>query len=165
MRKYLLFFPVFILLATLIACSDDDDNTSSSLTFNGQSIKISDVEGELNPEGSWDMFTFWVNDAFFTHKSVYIQATIPYDVELVDGANITTDTSILMQWNDGDEYFMSNMGNYRSGKILIESMDTNKKVLTLAFNDYKCVSNLRNEAILSGTLVIPYKVIEYDTTE
>lgn len=162
MKKILFRLSTFLLLTLFIACSSDDDNNSSTLTVNGQSVKFFSVEGEYDPEGSFDYFTFWINDITSTSNSIYMQATIPYTVKLVSGVDITNDCSILMQWDGGSEYIM---GDYRSGKLTIENFDTKNKIATLKFDNYKCVSNLRNETILNGTLIIPYKVIEYGSAK
>lgn len=57
------------------ACSNDDDddiedggNTQSSLTVDGNSVEITDLEAEYED----GVFAFWVNDALSTDKRVYI---------------------------------------------------------------------------------------------
>ena len=130
MKKNLFMLFVVILTACVFAsCSKDDDDNSgaaSSLTMNGEAIKVKSIEGEYDPSTSFRAFTFWVNDA-----------------------------SVI---NSGDEYITDS--DFRSGNLVVQNIDTSKKVLTLEFKNLKYTNNLKKEVILNGTLTIPYKILE-----
>ena len=69
-------FAVILTACVFASCSKDDDDNSgaaSSLTMNGEAIKVKSIEGEYDPSTSFRAFTFWVNDASVINTGVYIQ--------------------------------------------------------------------------------------------
>lgn len=160
-----LFMLFVVLLTTCIftSCSkDDDDNNSgaaSSLTMNGEAIKVTSIEGQYDPSTSFRAFTFWVNDASVINTGVYIQGTLSTKLDnLATGDDITSKLGLLMEYNKGDEYITD--GDFRSGNLVIQSIDTSKKVLTLEFKNLRYLNNLKKEVVLNGTLIIPYTILE-----
>lgn len=104
-------------------------------------------------------FTFWVNDASVINTGVYIQGTLSTKLEnLSTGSDITSKLGLLMEYNSGDEYITD--GDFRSGNLVVQNIDTSKKVLTLEFKNLKYTNNLKKEVVLNGTLTIPYKILE-----
>ena len=152
-------FAVILTACVFASCSKDDDDNSgaaSSLTMNGEAIKVKSIEGEYDPSTSFRAFTFWVNDASVINTGVYIQGTLSTKLEnLSAGSDIT---SKLMEYNSGDEYITDS--DFRSGNLVVQNIDTSKKVLTLEFKNLKYTNNLKKEVILNGTLTIPYKILE-----
>lgn len=56
-------FAVILTACVFASCSKDDDDNSgaaSSLTMNGEAIKVKSIEGEYDPSTSFRAFTFWV---------------------------------------------------------------------------------------------------------
>lgn len=159
-----LFLLLVVLLTTsiLVACSKDEDeqNGSSSLTLNGVAIKINDLEGEYDPEGSWDRFTFWVNNAL---DKTYIQATISYDAKFIANEDITDKCDILINAGDDWANVVPDMPNtsYRSGKLIIVEFDYDKRKITLKFDSYKYISDHKNAMELNGTISMPFTIVKY----
>lgn len=155
-------FAVILTACVFASCSKDDDDNSgaaSSLTMNGEAIKVKSIEGEYDPSTSFRAFTFWVNDASVINTGVYIQGTLSTKLEnLSTGSDITSKLGLLMEYNSGDEYITD--GDFRSGNLVVQNIDTSKKVLTLEFKNLKYTNNLKKEVILNGTLTIPYKILE-----
>lgn len=161
MKKNLFMLLAVILSACMfVACSKDDDaGAASTLTMNGEAIKIKSIESEYEPTASFRPFSFWVNDATGANSGVYIQGTLSSKLEsLVAGSDITSKLSLLLEYNNGDEYVSED--DYRSGKLILQSIDLSKKVLTLEFNSLKYINNLKKDVVLNGTLTIPYKILE-----
>ena len=112
-----------------------------------------------DPSTSFRAFTFWVNDASVINTGVYIQGTLSTKLEnLSAGSDITSKLGLLMEYNSGDEYITDS--DFRSGNLVVQNIDTSKKVLTLEFKNLKYTNNLKKEVILNGTLTIPYKILE-----
>lgn len=154
-------FAVILTACVFASCSkDDDDNlgAASSLTMNGEAIKVKSIEGEYDPSTSFRAFTFWVNDASVINTGVYIQGTLTKLENLSAGSDITSKLGLLMEYNSGDEYITDS--DFRSGNLVVQNIDTSKKVLTLEFKNLKYTNNLKKEVILNGTLTIPYKILE-----
>ena len=63
-----------------------------------------------------------------------------------------------LEYNSGDEYITDS--DFRSGNLVVQNIDTSKKVLTLEFKNLKYTNNLKKEVVLNGTLTIPYKILE-----
>ena len=121
--------------------------------------KVKSIEGEYDPSTSFRAFTFWVNDASVINTGVYIQGTLSTKLEnLSTGSDITSKLGLLMEYNSGDEYITD--GDFRSGNLVVQNIDTSKKVLTLEFKNLKYTNNLKKEVVLNGTLTIPYKILE-----
>jgi hypothetical protein len=161
MRKNLFMVLAVILSACMfVSCSKDDDaGVASTLTMNGEGIKIKSIEGEYEPTASFRPFSFWVNDATAANGGVYIQGTLSGKLEsLVVGEDITSRLSLLLEYNSGDEYVSED--DYRSGKLVLQALDLSKKVLTLEFSNLKFINNLQKEVVLNGTLTIPYQILE-----
>lgn len=87
-------FAVILTACVFASCSKDDDDNSgaaSSLTMNGEAIKVKSIEGEYDPSTSFRAFTFWVNDASVINTGVYIQGTLSTKLEnLSTGSDITS---------------------------------------------------------------------------
>lgn len=166
MKKNLfMLFAVILTACVFTSCSKDDDDAGagSTLTMNGEAIKIKSLEGEYDPSASFDAFTFWVNDASAAAVGVYIQATLSAKLESIEtGKDLTKSFGMLIQFKGGDEYVTDSS---RSGNLVVQSIDTSKKVLTLEFKNLKYVSNLKNEVLLNGTLSIPYQVVKYGSED
>lgn len=111
------------------SCSKDDDDNSgaaSSLTMNGEAIKVKSIEGEYDPSTSFRAFTFWVNDASVINTGVYIQGTLSTKLEnLSAGSDITSKLGLLMEYNSGDEYITDS--DFRSGNLVVQNIDTSKR--------------------------------------
>ena len=154
-------FAVILTACVFASCSKDDDDNSgaaSSLTMNGEAIKVKSIEGEYDPSTSFRAFTFWVNDASVINTGVYIQGTLSTKLEnLSTGSDITSKLGLLMEYS-GDEYITDS--DFRSGNLVVQNIDTSKKVLTLEFKNLKYTNNLKKEVVLNGTLTIPYKILE-----
>jgi len=121
--------------------------------------KVKSIEGEYDPSTSFRAFTFWVNDASVINTGVYIQGTLSTKLEnLSTGSDITSKLGLLMEYNSGDEYITDS--DFRSGNLVVQNIDTSKKVLTLEFKNLKYTNNLKKEVVLNGTLTIPYKILE-----
>ena len=154
-------FAVILTACVFASCSKDDDDNSgaaSSLTMNGEAIKVKSIEGEYDPSTSFRAFTFWVNDASVINTGVYIQGTLSTKLEnLSTGSDITSKLGLLMEYNR-DEYITDS--DFRSGNLVVQNIDTSKKVLTLEFKNLKYTNNLKKEVVLNGTLTIPYKILE-----
>ncbi len=165
MRKY--FQSVVLLLSLIIcaSCSSDDegDEGSSSLTLNGVALKIHDIEGEYDPEGSWNMFTFWVNNDLLSKTSII--GTIPFDANFVSGEDITNECSLTIYNGEDCALVIPDAPNtkYRSGKVFIDKFDYEKRTITIRFEQYKCLSDLKNDMVINGTLNIAFSVIKYGT--
>lgn len=155
-------FAVILTACVFVSCSKDDDDNSgsaSSLTMNGEAIKVKSIEGEYDPSTSFRAFTFWVNDASVINTGVYIQGTLSIKLDnLAAGSDITSKLGLLIEYNSGDEYITDS--DFRSGNLVVQNIDTSKKVLTLEFKNLKYTNNLKKEVVLNGTLTIPYKIIE-----
>lgn len=65
-----------------------------------------------------------------------------------------------LEYNSGDEYITDS--DFRSGNLVVQNIDTSKKVLTLEFKNLKYTNNLKKEVVLNGTLTIPYKILEQE---
>lgn len=172
-KNYFKFLPVLVTLycigISFSSCSDDDDDnngsTTSSLTVDGKSVEIADLEAEYEN----GIFSFWVNDALSTDKRVYIQADFASQENISSDTDITSKFNILFQRNSGAEWFVGSgdsqsgiipeYNSYRSGNVIVKNTDTNKKTLTVEFKDVKYLSNLNNTIVINGTLVMSYKVI------
>lgn len=162
-KNYFKFLTVLVMVCCISisfsSCSSDDDNnenggnTKSSLTVDGKSIEITDLEAEYEN----NEFTFWVNDVATTDTRVYIQADFSAKESINTETDITSKFSILFQRNKGSEWFTED--SYQSGKIIIKSIDSSKKVLTVEFQDAKYLSNLKKSVVINGTLTVTYKVI------
>lgn len=142
------------------ACGNDDDddiedggNTKSSLTVDGKSVEITDLEAEYED----GVFAFWVNDVQTTEKRVYIQAEFSAKESISTETDVTSKFSILFQRNKGSEWFVQD--SYQSGKIIVKNVDNSKKVLTVEFKEAKYLSNLKKTIVINGTLTVTYKVI------
>lgn len=162
MKKNL--FMLFVVLMTaciFVSCSKDDDDAGagSTLTMNGEAVKIKSLEGEYDPSTSFKAFSFWVNDASSAAGGVYLQGDLSVKLESLEvGKDLTKSFGMLLQFKGGDEYVTDGS---RSGSLVVQSIDTSKKVLVLEFRNLKFVSNLKNEVLLNGTLAIPYQIVEY----
>ena len=100
-----------------------------------------------------------INDASVINTGVYIQGTLSTKLEnLSTGSDITSKLGLLMEYNSGDEYITDS--DFRSGNLVVQNIDTSKKVLTLEFKNLKYTNNLKKEVVLNGTLTIPYKILE-----
>ena len=128
-------FAVILTACVFASCSKDDDDNSgaaSSLTMNGEAIKVKSIEGEYDPSTSFRAFTFWVNDASVINTGVYIQGTLSTKLEnLSTGSDITSKLGLLMEYNSGDEYITDS--DFRSGNLVVQNIDTSK---TLKFHSY-----------------------------
>lgn len=168
-----------ILLALLLtfgfifpSCSSDDEDGGetggqSTLTVDGQSAKIDDLEAEYD-DGT---FFFWVNDVATTDKRVYIQAEFAAKESISAGTDITSKFEILFQRNGGREWFVGEGKNsnssmlgegynaYRAGNIVVKEIDSNKKTITIEFKEVQYFSNLKNTITINGILKLNYKVI------
>ena len=158
--KILPLFLCLFLAFSISSCSKDDEadidnggDTKSSLTVDGKSVEITDLEAEY--EGG--VFAFWVNDALSTDKRVYIQAEFSAKESISAETDIKSKFSILFQRNKGSEWFMQD--GYQSGKIIVKNVDSSKKVLTIEFKEAKYLSNLKKSVVINGTLTVTYKVI------
>lgn len=164
MKKNL--FMLFVVLLTtcvFASCSKDDDDSNSgaasSLTMNGEAIKVKSIEGQYDPSTSFRAFSFWVNDVSIINTGVYIQGALSIKLDnLTAGNDITSKFGLLMEYNNGDESITDR--DFRSGNLVIQSIDTSKKVLTLEFKNLKYLNNLKKEVALNGTLTIPYTILE-----
>lgn len=175
-KNYFKFLSVLVMVCCISisfsACGNDDDdniddggNTKSSLTVDGKSVEITDLEAEYED----GVFAFWVNDVQTTEKRVYIQADFSAKENISTETDITSKFNILFQRNKGSEWFIGDgdsqsgvlvgYNSFRSGNIIVKSTDINKKILTVEFKDAKYFSNLKNTIVINGTLVMSYKVI------
>lgn len=165
-NNFFLLFAILLTTTILMGCSKDEDeqNMPSSLTLNGVAIKINDLEGEYDPEGSWDRFTFWVNNAL---DETYIQATVSYDAKFIANEDITDKCDILINTGDDWANVVPDMPNtsYRSGKLIIENFDFDNRKITLRFDNYKYISDHKNVMELNGTLNMPFTIVQYGTGE
>lgn len=161
-KNYFKFLSVLVMVCCISisfsACGDDDDidnggNTKSSLTVDGKSVEITDLEAEYED----GVFAFWVNDVQTTDKRVYIQAEFSSKESINTETDVTSKFSILFQRNKGSEWFMQD--GYQSGKIIVKNVDNSKKVLTVEFKEAKYLSNLKKSVVINGTLTVTYKVI------
>lgn len=160
-KNLLVLFAVVLTVCVFASCSKDDDDAgfTSTLTMNGEAVKVSMLEGEYDPEASFRAFSFWVNDASASAGGVYIQGSLSVKLESLEaGKDLTKSLSLLLQLKNGDEYIVDGS---RSGSLTVQNIDTSKRVLTLEFKNLKYVSNLKNEVVLNGTLAIPYQIVEY----
>jgi|GEM_PF-6392611 len=172
MKKIFNVLMILFLSVGFVACGSDDDddidnggNTKSSLTVDGKSVEIADLEAEYED----GVFSFWVNDAATTNKRVYIQADFSAKENLSAETDITSKFNILFQRNSGAEWFVGDgnkqsgaipeYNSYRSGSIIVKNIDVNKKIFTVEFKDAKYLSNLKNLIAINGILVMNYKVI------
>lgn len=170
--KYI-FFLVLLLISGFgfSSCSDDEDGGETggqaTLTVDGQSAKIDDLEAEYD-DGT---FFFWVNDVATTDKRVYIQAEFTAKESVSAGTDITPKFEILFQRNGGREWFVGEGKNngssmlgegynaYRAGNIVVKEIDSNKKTITIEFQEVQYFSNLKNTITINGILKLNYKVI------
>lgn len=163
-KNYFKFLSVLVMLCCISisfsACGDDDEddidnggNTKSSLTVDGKSVEITDLEAEYED----GVFAFWVNDVQTTEKRVYIQAEFSAKESISAETDVTSKFSILFQRNKGSEWFVQD--GYQSGKIIVKNIDSSKKVLTVEFKEAKYLSNLKKSIVINGTLTVTYKVI------
>lgn len=170
--KFLSVLMIFSVSLSFVSCSDDDDDEGesggqSTLSIDGQSAKIDDLEAEYD-DGT---FFFWVNDVATTDKRVYIQAEFTAQESVSAGTDITSKFEILFQRNGGREWFVGEGKNsnssvlgegynaYRSGTIVVKDIDSNKKTITIEFQEVHYLSNLKNTITINGTLKLNYKVI------
>lgn len=171
MRKIL--FLLFTVCVFVSCSKDDDDNSStvSTLQMNGTPIKIySNIDGEWD---SRDGFDFWVNDAGVIVKDdgVYIQAHISktdndiknQTLTINVGEDITNRLRLLLNYKHGDGYVIGEI-DYLSGSVKVGGHDKAKHILTLVFENLTYDSTDDDDisvdkVILTGTLVIPYRVI------
>lgn len=180
MKNYL--YSIFIVLSTtlfLTGCSNDGEtDTVSTLKMNGTPVKI-----YSNVDGEWDSrskFLFWVNgiDAIAQEDGVYIQASInrtDNDIQnstlnLNVGEDVTDRFSILLEYKHGDGFITgwgrdnNKVSTYLSGNVKVRELDKTKHLLTLEFGHLTYDSTDDDDIsvdkiVLTGTLVIPYKVI------
>lgn len=175
-KTYFKFLNALVILCislSFASCSDDGDDEKgetggqSTLTVDGQSAKIDDLEAEYD-DGT---FFFWVNDVATTDKRIYIQAAFTAKESVSTGTDITSKFEILFQRNSGNEWFVGEGKNssgsmlgegynsYRGGNIVIKDIDSNKKTITIEFKEVQYFSNLKNTITINGTLKLNYKVI------
>ncbi|WP_178794075.1 hypothetical protein [Bacteroidaceae bacterium] len=175
MRKILFLLFIIVLPSCIfVSCSKDDDDNSgavSTLQMNGTPIKIySNVDGEWD---SRDKFAFWVNDAgvIIKNDGVYIQAYISktdndiknQTLTINVGEDITQRLGLLLNYKQGDGYVIGDI-DYLSGNVKVSEHDKTKHILTLSFENLTYDSTDDDDVsidkvVLTGTLVIPYKVI------
>jgi len=175
MRKILFLLFIIVLPSCIfVSCSKDDDDNSgavSTLQMNGTPIKIySNVDGEWD---SRDEFAFWVNDAgvIIKNDGVYIQAYISktdndiknQTLTINVGEDITQRLGLLLNYKQGDGYVIGDI-DYLSGNVKVSEHDKTKHILTLSFENLTYDSTDDDDVsidkvVLTGTLVIPYKVI------
>lgn len=165
MKKYI--FTVFAAMLTacvFMSCSKDEDeqDASSSLTLNGVAIKIDALGGEYDPEGSWNRFMFWVNNAF---DETYLAANVSSDAKFVANEDITDKCDITINIGDDWANVIPDMPNtsYRSGKLIIEKFDYDNRRIMLKFDSYKYISDHKNAMELNGTISVPFTIVKYGT--
>lgn len=148
MKKFIFLLPVLLMTIFVTSCSKDDDDEknelTSSLTLNGNSVKITNLEGIANT--NWD-FDFWVNDAT---SDFYIQGKIKSLDVHTSGKDVTKDCRMTVALVNNDEWYNSER-EYVSGTVTIEKWDLENFRVTLVFKDYKCKSGSKS-IVLNGSV-------------
>lgn len=139
---------------SVISCSKDDDDEknelTSSLTLNGSTPKITNLEGKANSSSN---FSFWVNDAT---SDFYIQGKIvSLDVH-TSGKDVTKDCRMTIALVNNEEWYNSEK-EYVSGTATIEKWDLENFKVTIIFKDYTCKSGSKS-IVLNGSITFPTTV-------
>lgn len=179
MRKFLYLTLVVFITATsliLISCSSDDDGESlsknnnfySSLTVDGKKLKGTTISGEIDPTGSVDYLTVWVNTNYVSNNWF----TFSFCAQESIGCIITKGLVLTNEkaWNDGiGTFFYGSVGidnndflfsHIINGSLIILDYSIKEKYIELEFRNCELKymnGSSEKSVIINGKLKAPIK--------
>lgn len=153
MKKFIFLLPILLMAMFVTSCSNDDDENNefaSSLTVNGNLVKITNLEGNVPLTKDFEL---WINDAT---SDFYVQGVIKATEAHTSGKDVTKDCRMTIALVNNEEWYNTEI-EYVSGSVIIEKWDLENFKVTLAFKDYKCTSG-SNSIVLNGSVTFPTSI-------